>query len=55
MLDSDIIFSNSSDNYKGLTLVFKKKDMFACQGSVLLDGFLFVSYFHFASFCHLIC
>ena len=50
MLDSDIIFSNSSDNYKGLTLVFKKKDMFACQGSVLLDGFLFVELLSFCQF-----
>ena len=48
----DIIFSNSSDNYKSLTLVLKK-DMFSCQDSVLLDGFLFVnllSFSHFPSF-----
>ena len=32
MPDSDIIFSNSSDNYKSLPLVFKK-GMFACQDS----------------------
>ena len=44
----DIIFSNSSDNYKSLALVFKK-DMFPCQDSVLLDGFLFVD---LLSFCH---
>ena len=50
MVDSDIIFSNSSDNYKGLTLVFKKKDMFACQDSVLLDGFLFVELLSFCQF-----
>ena len=49
MPDCDIIFSNSSNNYKDLALVFKK-DMFACQDSVLLDEFLFVK---LLSFCHL--
>ena len=48
MPDFDIIFSNSSDIYKSLALVFKK-DMFACQDSVLPDGFLFVK---LLSFCH---
>ena len=49
MPDSDIIFSNSSDNYKSLALVFKK-DMFACHDSVLLDGFLFVKLLSFCQF-----
>ena len=49
MPDCDIIFSNSSNNYKNVALVFKK-DMFACQDSVLLDEFLFVK---LLSFCHL--
>ena len=54
MPDCDIIFSNSSNNYKNLALVFKK-DMFACQDSVLLDEFLLSSYFHFAIYPHLSC
>ena len=46
MPDFDIIFSNSSDIYKSLALVFKK-DMFACQDSVLPDGFLFAKLLSF--------
>ena len=49
MPDSEIIFSNSSDNYKSLALVFKK-GMFACQDSVLLDEFLFVKLLSFCQF-----
>ena len=48
MPNFDFIFSNSSDKYKSLALVFKKY-MFPCQDSVLLDGFLFVN---LLSFCH---
>ena len=49
MPDSDLIFSNSSDNYKSLPLVFKK-GMFVCQDSVLLDEFLFVKLISFCQF-----
>ena len=49
MQDSDIISRNSSDDYKSLPLVFKK-DMFAFQASVLLDGFLFVKLLYFCQF-----
>ena len=44
-------FSNRSDNYKSLALVFK--NIFLHVKTVLLDGFLFVellSFFHFPSF-----
>ena len=46
---SDIIFRNSSDNYKSLVLVYKS-DMSACQDSVLLDEFLFVKSISFCQF-----
>ena len=49
MPDSEIIFSNSSDNYKSLALIFKK-DMSACQDSVLLEGFLLVKLLSFCQF-----
>ena len=49
MPDSDLIFSNSSDNYKSLPLVFEK-GMFVCQDSVLLDEFLFVKLISFCQF-----
>ena len=49
MPDSDLIFSNSSDNYKSLPLVFKK-GMFVCKDSVLLDEFLFVKLISFCQF-----
>ena len=49
MPDSEIIFSNSSNNYKSLALIFKK-DMSACQDPVLLEGFLFVKLLSFCQF-----